>query len=250
MIFIDLINSALTGTLIFLFSSNIVFSYALAFLIQNLLILFLHSTKYGELLMRSLEGARPLYTSQLINRLQPLMDEVKMTCENAYIEKLKDDIRNLNLYVIDTLEINAFAISDTSIAITRGAVNTFSDSAIKGLIAHEIGHWDNGDTLINIQINVGNIIYFLVVKVISSLFERATDKLGQTKKGVMYHLINSLGFIFHFLRFIQEGIFKLLFIYYRRKQELKADEYAYDMGYGEELIEALYIFDELSSNDR
>ncbi len=61
-----------------------------------------------------------------------------------------------NIYIIDTLTVNAFAaghsIDDAVIGVTRGAVEFFSRDQLQGVIAHEYAHILNGDSAINMKL--------------------------------------------------------------------------------------------------
>ena len=90
----------------------------------------------GELILRIVEGARKIQTKEEKDYLLPLFDEVY---ENAKKEnsKLSDGIK---LYITDDMFPNAFAMGRKTIAVTKGAIETFNQEELKGVIAHEFGH--------------------------------------------------------------------------------------------------------------
>ena len=64
--------------------------------------------------------------------------------------------------------VNAFAIGRNTIAVTMGAIETFSSDELKGIIAHEFGHLSNGDTnsksfYIDCQISILYWCYFVLL---------------------------------------------------------------------------------------
>ena len=65
--------------------------------------------------------------------------------------------------------INAFAaglsLSDSAVAVTRGALEQLSRDELQGVIAHEFSHILNGDTRLNIQL-IGIIYGILVIGII------------------------------------------------------------------------------------
>ena len=74
------------------------------------------------------------------------------------------------VYVLDKENsINAFAagltLSDSAVAVTRGALEQLSRDELQGVIAHEFSHILNGDTRLNIQL-IGIIFGILVIGIV------------------------------------------------------------------------------------
>ena len=74
------------------------------------------------------------------------------------------------VYVLDKENsINAFAagltLSDSAVAVTRGALEQLSRDELQGVIAHEFSHILNGDTRLNIQL-IGIIYGILIIGII------------------------------------------------------------------------------------
>ncbi|WP_164553435.1 M48 family metalloprotease [Brevibacillus marinus] len=90
----------------------------------------------GEFLLRLQTGARKAIGREE-KRIRPLLDEL---CKRANIRE------PLMIYVYDTQEINAYAFTRKSIGVTRGLLESCSDDELMGVLAHELGHIQNGDT--------------------------------------------------------------------------------------------------------
>ncbi|MBV0934511.1 M48 family metalloprotease [Marinobacterium weihaiense] len=67
---------------------------------------------------------------------------------NRLVRKFRnEDGLALNFKVYDSPQINAFAMSDGTIRVYRGLLDTFSDDEVRFVIGHEIGHVKLGHSL-------------------------------------------------------------------------------------------------------
>jgi len=78
----------------------------------------------------------------------------------------KGDLPTPAVYIIDTRQPNAFATgrdpANAAVAVTRGLMSTCSDEQLAGVIAHELAHIKNRDTLImTITATIAGAIGFL-----------------------------------------------------------------------------------------
>lgn len=185
----------------------------------------------GEWLLRLTTRARKIKTNKDKEYLMPLFEEVY---KNAIEQKPKIS-RNIKLFIDKSKEPNAYAIGSNTIAVTRGAIETLSEEELKGVMAHEFGHLYNGDTKVELVMIVGNGAISLLLLVFK-LFLRVFDR-------DIFFLLIAINAIFTFIiqAFLSIG---------RRKNEYMADRFAYDIGYGAELIDSLYLFQELQAEDK
>ena len=96
----------------------------------------------GEVFFRFLNNIREVQTREEKEYLLPIFEEVYQNAK----EKSPRLNKNIKLYIDDSLTVNAFALGRNTIAVTRGAIATFSEDELKGILAHEFGHHVNGDT--------------------------------------------------------------------------------------------------------
>ena len=196
----------------------------------------------GEALLRFIEKVRPVSTREEKEYLLPIFEEVY---ENA---KQKDTrlSSNIKLYIIDNMYVNAFAIGRKTIAVTMGAIQTFSQDELKGVLAHEFGHISNGDTKALLLSTIGNGIFsilivllrivMLIIEVVFSLMKIPFLDVF----AVLARFIFDIGIIaFSYLS-------QILLSVNSRQNELWADRFAFDIGYGEELVSSLYILQKIS----
>lgn len=197
----------------------------------------------GEWILRELEGLRLPATREEQEYLEEIFEEVY---ENARIEnsKLKDGIQ---IFIMDRMYVNAFAIGRRTIAVTRGAMDTFTQEELKGIIGHEFGHLSHGDTMGLLLNIVGNGIFSILIVItrfVILIMQIATTAFSEN---FVFYLV------FQYIRFMLE-VFALAFMLIgeivlalnSRQSEYFADKFSSDIGYNEELTSALYIIQKIS----
>jgi heat shock protein HtpX len=193
----------------------------------------------GEELLRFFNHVRKLETSKEKEYLLPIFQEVY---EKAKANTAKNlDNSDINIYIIDSMTVNAFAIGQGTIAVTKGAISAFSEDELKSVIAHEIAHISNFDTLAKIYVLIGNGIFsacILVYKIFCFLLKKLIPPTEKTVDFIEM-LFDGIVFIFLFLLQITMAISS-------RKSERRADSYAVGLGYGAEMVSALYFLEKMS----
>ena len=209
----------------------------------------------GEAIFRSMNGCREIADSSILNRLTPLFNEIY---EKA---KLKDPnlSQNIKLYMVDQPYPNAFALGRNTVCVTNGLLH-LNDDEIKGIFAHEFAHLSNKDTDISLFIYVGNLLaslMFLILRVIlfiisflmisfsesNSTYEtydaygRRQRKKGGALKGFV--LVAGLDMIYVAIIGLYTKLGIILVSHSSRNHEFAADKFAYNLGYGRELRDAL-----------
>ena len=193
----------------------------------------------GEAIFRAMNGCREISDPSMLNRLTPLFNEVY---EKA---KLKDPnlSQNIRLYIVDQPYPNAFALGRNTVCVTSGLLY-LSDDEIKGIFAHEFAHLSNKDTDITLFIYVGNLIasvMFLILRVvlfiISFFLGSMTGRRNSAARGFV--LAATLDLIYAAIVGLYTKLGILLVNYSNRNHEFEADKFAYDLGYGRELRDAL-----------
>ena len=219
-------------------------SYIVAFIIYFLSLLIVFSS-LGEKILRLLERARPVETRQELDLLVPIFNEVF-----DEIERQRIYVGNVQICVIDKMTVNACAIGKHTIAISKGAMETFTADELKALVVHEIAHIIYFDTTARLYALVGNgmmTINYIVLKTILYIADTIRDVESESK---------GLALVFRLIRlFIELEIFITMFLFQAvisinsRKTEFRADRFVYDLGYGEEMIKALYLIEKIQLGD-
>jgi heat shock protein HtpX len=203
----------------------------------------------GEKFMRFLENIRKLETKREKEYLIPIFNEV---CNRAKSTQYKGKIRNIEIYIIDAMYINAFALGKRTVAVTSGAVKTLSEDELKGLIAHEMGHIVYGHTKALLLTNIGNSVFmfFMVIsRGIINAMEILHSKYNK-RGGIIELLIFLLKTIFNAVIFLLVSLGELILSVESRQQEYRADRFAFLLGYGTELVNALYLLQDMLISDK
>lgn len=79
----------------------------------------------GEKILRLLNRVRPLETKRETEYLQPLFEEVYERAK----EKCKS-LRKIEICVIDNMTVNAMALGRRTVAVTKGAMQTFTEEEL------------------------------------------------------------------------------------------------------------------------
>ncbi len=198
----------------------------------------------GEWILRKINGVRSLETRREKEYLIPIFEEV--------YEEVKENypyLQKIDIYIVDSLTINAFALGQHTIAVTIGAIETFTEDELKGIILHEMGHIVHGDTKAVTLNMIGNGLFSLgiiVVKVVLLSLDLIMLPLHKNTNGITYLFMALLRFIFALSLFAFTFIGNVLLSINSRKNEYSADSFANEIGYGEDLISALYLLQKMS----
>lgn len=183
-----------------------------------------------------ISGARPLKTKKEREYLEPLLDEICASFENP----------ELKLYIINDFSINAFAMGAKSIAITKGAINGLTKEQLTGLMAHEAGHISCGHPLGSMLGTFGNGLFSLIALVFKMFGWLLKNIPNYADEEVTYEagfIVRALTNMFNFFVLLMNSITALLNSARSREHERQADHYAAYIGYGIELLSALYALD-------
>lgn len=230
------------------------FSIAWSLLGTNIISFFILAVAYavsirialsdiGEKLLRFMNNVRILETKKEKEYLFPIFADVYIKAKENYPDLRKD----IQICIVDAMYINACALGRYTIAVTKGAINSLSEEELKGFIAHELGHIAHGDTIVSLLTNIGNGIFAIVTiifKLIMLLMEAISMLFGGKGIASMISFVTKM--------VMQVGLFLLVYIgeiilsINSRRNEYSADEFAYNIGYGDNLIESLYLLQDMS----
>ncbi|MBQ8763225.1 MAG: M48 family metalloprotease [Clostridia bacterium] len=198
----------------------------------------------GEYLLRLQQHCKKIKDPALLNRLEPLFNEVYSRAKEA-TPSLND---NIQFFLSDDESPNAFATGRQTVCITKGFL-AFSDEEIKGALAHEFGHLAHKDTDIILFVATGNLIVtglFWIWQRVVDFFSFITAIIAGifTKRGwgaILTAFIKRI-FIDTVLSaciWLWTKIGVLICMASSRENEFLADEYAYNLGFGNQLANVL-----------
>lgn len=202
----------------------------------------------GEFVQKLLNGVRPPETSREKDYLLPLFNDVYEEAKELY-----SDLPRIKIFIIDNLSVNAFALGTHTVAVTQGAINTFSIEELQGIIAHEIAHIYYGDTKSKMLNEIGNglfSIYVLFVdlflKVLDLFFIDLDDPDTKDTSTLFRALFLCLRLIINLSVMVTLFLGNVLLSGNERKNELRADRFAHSIGHDEGLKNALYLLQKMS----
>lgn len=215
-------------------------------IIIYLVTIFIAFSPTGEKLLRLLNNVRPLETSKEKEYILPLFEEVyeQAKSRNKYLNKIE-------ICVIDNMTVNAMAIGKHTIAVTKGAMQTFTEDELKAVIAHEVAHIVHEDTTARLYAIIGNGIFTIILfiyKLILFIFECINETVSRNKN-VLSFFIALIIFIVEISTFLFTFSLQIVMMTNSRKNEFNADKFSYDLGYDREMIEALYLLEKISLGD-
>lgn len=199
----------------------------------------------GEWLIRTINHVRPIETKEEKEQLIGLFADVYKTAKAKH-----SDLPYIQLYIQDTMTVNACAINNHTIAVTKGAMETFNEEELKSILFHEIAHIYYGHTTMSLLATIGNgffSIFVLVARVLMLFLDSISDPYQD--RGFEHFLLSICRFILEVNIFIFMLFFNIAFAVNSRSGEYMADEFAYENGYGQDLVNALYILQKMSLGD-
>ncbi len=203
----------------------------------------------GEALMRWQNGCKKITDSEILARIEPLFNEV---FENASRNNPELN-QKIDIYICDEEEPNAFAAGRKTICITKGLLE-LSDDEIKGIIAHEFGHIEHKDTDVILIVTVGNMLVTTILTVIGFIVRVfnmivaffasiAMSERGAFVTGFLTSKFNAfVSLLFGAIAWLWTKLGVIICIRSARNQEYEADAYAYEIGFGKQLIRSLSRF--------
>lgn len=195
----------------------------------------------GEGFLRWQTGCKKIKRVEQINFIEPIFREVYDKAKKLD-PSIPDDVQ---LFINGSEEPNAFATGRKTMCITEGMLHMPVDQ-IKATLGHEFGHLAHKDTDLILIISVGNLIvtvFIVIIKLLINLFHICmgigAGMLGG-KEGLAAAAINAVCHALETmfvigLTWIWTKIGVLLVMKSSRDNEFEADEFSFNLGYGNEL---------------
>ncbi len=203
-------------------------------------------SELGEKLLRFMNHVRPLETKRETDYILPLFQEVYSHAKEKY-----SYLDEIELCMIDNMTVNAMAIGKRTIAVTKGAMETFSEEELKAVLAHEVAHILHGDTLASLYAIVGNgifTVYILINRFFLFLLD-LIDSSASRRRSIFSLILTFTRFIFETMIYLFSFLMQIAMSANSRTSEYRADKFAYDIGYDSDMIEALYLLEKISLGD-
>lgn len=195
----------------------------------------------GEFIIRLQTGCKKIKRVEQINFIEPLFREVYEKAKKAD-PSIPDDVR---LFMNTDETPNAFATGRKTICVTEGLLHMPEDQ-IKATLGHEFGHIAHKDTDLIMLVSVGNLIvsaFIMFLRAIIVIFQLVFSIFGMFaggSEGAVMRAMTALGNLM--VTAIIGGLTKIwtkfgvwLVMKSSRANEYGADEFSFNLGYGEQL---------------
>lgn len=203
----------------------------------------------GEWILRRQTGCRKIKRVEQINFIEPIFREVYSKAKELD-PSIPDDVR---LYMNDDEAPNAFATGRKTICVTEGMLHV-PENQIKATLAHEFGHLAHKDTDLILVVSVGNMIvtgFIMFIRIILDIMHIMFSLIGALAGGSEGIVVSITGAIYHALlsaivgglTWIWTKIGTALVMKSSRSNEYEADEFSFNLGYGNDLCVLLDSID-------
>lgn len=208
----------------------------------------------GEWILRLQTGCKEITRVEYSEFIGPIFKEVYEKAK-ALDPTIPDDV---HLYMNADEDANAFATGRKTICITEGLMHKPANQ-IKATLAHEFGHLAHKDTDLILFVSVGNLIVsalILVVRVIifiSYLFGAVVAAFFGGPQGAVGSIMNAVIHLMETLfitglMWVWTKLGVILVMKTSRENEYEADEFSYNLGYGNDLCALLEKIGDVHAN--
>lgn len=195
----------------------------------------------GEFIIRLQTGCKKIERVEQINFIEPLFREVYEKAKKAD-SSIPDDVR---LFMNTDETPNAFATGRKTICVTEGLLH-MPEGQIKATLGHEFGHIAHKDTDLIMLVSVGNLIvstFIMFLRAIIAIVQLVFSIVGLVAggpEGAGMRALTAIGNLM--VTAIIGGLTKIwtkfgvwLVMKSSRANEYGADEFSFNLGYGEQL---------------
>lgn len=151
----------------------------------------------------------------------------------------------VSLYIVDDLSVNAHIKGGNTIYLNKGAMNA-PDRIVESIIAHEFGHIHRFhwiicqlSTCVNIVVTLGLRIMMLLISILQTLLSLLFEIpiIGPLIK-IMIPILDVQAEMISFIFATVMESYNSVILCTSHKREYNADNFAVDLGYGNELKES------------
>lgn len=192
----------------------------------------------GEWVLCILAGAKPIPRKDMNVKLIPLVEVVFNEAKKA-MPPMVDAVK---VRFIDDPAPMAYALGRRTVCVTEGLL-CLSDSEIMGALAHEMGHLAYRHTTVQLLIGGGNVFitgFVLLIKLVLKLiaFISGLTILGKDLRipGIIATIITAA---VHGMVSLWTKVSMVFLCWSKRENEYIADQFAYEIGFGNELASVL-----------
>ena len=124
-----------------------------------------------------------------------ILDDVFIDVYEAAKRHDKNLNQNIKLYIMDTMDVNAFAVGRKTIAITKGSMEAFTKEENHGLLAHEFGHLSHHHTKALLLTVIGNLFFNVLIYALHKLLNLVNFILNLFSSNVVAFVLQMIIFM-------------------------------------------------------
>ena len=222
----NVLNVAIFGLV--LLAYNLLGNYFGIIVFFGLMLFMLIMSSFSTVFSKIFNKFTPLEEGELRNNLS------KMFADEGY--KLKD------IYVMDaskrTTKANAYCGGIgkmKQIVLYDNLVNNYTEGEITAVFAHELAHFKNKDTTKMTFFNMINFLPMMVMMTVLMIVPEIAQSFGFEDANIFFAFYVSFGSVLS----IVTSLIMIPFNVMSRHFERRADSFAYELGYGDDIISAL-----------
>lgn len=192
----------------------------------------------GEWILCLLANAKPIPRKDMNIKIVPLLEVVLTKAK----QEMPPMVSSVRLRFINDPAPMAYALGRKTICVTEGLLR-LPDDQIIGALSHEVAHLAYKHTTIYLLLGGGNIFitgFVFLIKLllkILTLFSGISIFTNQSK--ITSIIITVFSAIIHFIISVWTKISMAFLCWSKRENEFIADQFAYEIGFGNELASVL-----------
>ena len=208
-------------------------------------------SRLGSIFMNIISGRKAISREQA--KLEPLLQDIILNANKEFATNYS--LSDFKFKISDSKLANALAISHDTILVTTATLDTFNDIQLRAILAHEIAYIHYHDNLKRTALLFSSFSTRIILSlydlyVIFIAFLTRAGRGRHTSIIVFLSWIVAIIFLpITILNWLGSNIFKLLNAHMSRKAEFRADAFVAKLGYAQDLISVLEIFNKLNESD-
>lgn len=250
-LFLNWIPLALVLLVFFDYPNGLIFSVLLIFAAGGFAI-----SPLNESIGRTSLGCRPATTEER-QKILGAWNSVINAISQSLDDKTRERFEKVDLFVSDEKLPNAFALGRNTVCVTKGLLKLSSPGDITGVLAHEAGHLHFGDSqrlAMALTANRLGVASYRILDLASRLFEGLTKGVAGTGAAFARSsggaFVSIMGVLLWIAAVVTNIVLRVIAFVFKiamdigihavgRNEEFRADLFAKNIGYGQQLAKFL-----------
>lgn len=219
-------------------------AFLLGYIISAILSIIGYTKIANTLIEIFIFGRKPITKEE--NRITPIIKEIIDKINKTFKTKCKQE--DIAIKITDSNIINTQALGHNKIIISNGCLKHFNDNQLTAILSHEFAHLYYKDSIRSTSFLLGScatriLIYIFTISII--IQTALVNIIKKMKNGVIFSILSCFPLLMFFpliaFGWIGNKMFIILNAQLNKKNIYRADCFTVNLGYKNELIEALEI---------